>query len=135
MNRFSLALVSATQQHQADGVTAFVGEDPSGSFGILAGHIRTITPLVFGLARYRCGEQAWQYLAIPGGLLYFVGNHLQIYTRRFLVNEDYAQISQQLQQQLLAEEQSLAETRESLARMEEAMLRRLWELGRPASHE
>ena len=135
MNRFTLTLVSATQRHQVDGVTAFVGEDPSGSFGILAGHTRTITPLVFGLARYRCDEQAWQYLAIPGGLLYFVDNHLQIFTRRFLINADYAQISEQLQQQLLAEEQSLAETRESLARMEEAMLRRLWELGRPAAYD
>lgn len=135
MNHFTLTVISATEQHRAEGVTHFVGVDPSGSFGILAGHMRTITPLVFGLARYRCGGESWQYLALPGGLLYFVDNHLKIFTRRFFIHEDYGEISRQLQQQLLAEEQNLAETRESLARMEDAMLRRLWELGRAPSRE
>ncbi|MFV8782626.1 F0F1 ATP synthase subunit epsilon [Microbulbifer sp. SA54] len=130
MNSFSLELLSATEQQQFDGVTSFVGEDASGSFGILAGHTRTIAPLVFGLARFRRGSENWQYLALPGGLLYFLDNRLQIFTRRFLIDEDYARISTLLQQQLLAEEQRLAETRESLARMEESMLRRLWELTR-----
>ncbi|WOX05596.1 F0F1 ATP synthase subunit epsilon [Microbulbifer pacificus] len=130
MNSFSLELLSATEQRRVDGVTSFVGEDASGSFGILAGHTRTIAPLLFGLARFRRGNEQWQYLALPGGLLYFLDNHLQIFTRRFLIDADYARISALLQQQLLAEEQRLVETKESLARMEESMLRRLWELSR-----
>ncbi|HEY8569375.1 F0F1 ATP synthase subunit epsilon [Microbulbifer sp.] len=130
MNTFTLELLSATEQQRFDGVTRFVGEDASGSFGILAGHTRTIAPLVFGLARFRRGSESWQYLALPGGLLYFLDNHLQIFTRRFLIDADYARISALLQQQLLAEEQRLVETKESLARMEESMLRRLWELSR-----
>ncbi|WP_226661550.1 F0F1 ATP synthase subunit epsilon [Microbulbifer aggregans] len=130
MNRFSLELLSATEQQRFDGVTSFVGEDNSGSFGILAGHTRTIAPLLFGLARFRCGSTPWQYLALPGGLLYFLDNRLQIFTRRFLIDADYERISTLLQQQLLAEEQRLVETKESLARMEESMLRRLWELSR-----
>lgn len=130
MNSFSVELLSATEQQRFDGVTSFVGEDNSGSFGILAGHTRTIAPLLFGLARFRCGSAPWQYLALPGGLLYFLDNRLQIFTRRFLIDADYERISTLLQQQLLAEEQRLVETKESLARMEESMLRRLWELSR-----
>ncbi|WGL17124.1 F0F1 ATP synthase subunit epsilon [Microbulbifer bruguierae] len=130
MNSFMLELLSATEQQRFDGVTSFVGEDASGSFGILAGHTRTIAPLVFGLARFRRGRENWQYLALPGGLLYFLDNRLQIFTRRFLLDADYARISALLQQQLLVEEQRLVETKESLARMEESMLRRLWELSR-----
>ncbi len=122
MKTCSLQLLSATEQQQIDGVTSFVGEDASGSFGILAGHARCITTLVFGLARFRRGEKDWQYLALPGGLLYFVDNRLQICTRHFLIDSDYERISELLQQQLLVEEQSLYEMKESLRRMEESLL-------------
>lgn len=130
MKTFALQLLSPTQQQQIDGVTSFVGEDDSGSFGILAGHLRSMTPLVFGLARFRCGEEDWQYLALPGGLLYFLDNRLYIYTRHYLIDRDYGRISRLLQRKLLAEEQSLQDTKESLRRMEESVLRQLWELGR-----
>lgn len=130
MKTFSLQLLSAIEQQQIDGVTSFVGEDASGSFGILAGHARSITSLVFGLARFRRDEEEWQYLALPGGLLYFVDNRLQICTRHFLIDSDYERISELLQQQLVAEEQDLMEMKESLQRMEESLLRRLWEAGR-----
>ena len=130
MNTFSLHLLSATEQKEVHGVTSFVGEDASGSFGIQAGHARSMTSLVFGLARYRCGDEAWQYLALPGGLLYFVENHLSICTRHYLVDRDYSRISRLLQEQLLVEEQGLRETKRSLRRLEESVLRRLYEIGR-----
>ena len=38
----------------------FVGEDTSGSFGILADHSRMMTTLVVGLARFRIGDTNWQ---------------------------------------------------------------------------
>ena len=130
MNIFALELLSAAEQRRIEGVVSFVGEDASGSFGIQAGHERAITVLLFGLARFRCAEADWQYLALPGGLLYFVDNHLQICTRHFLIDSDYDVISDRLQKQLLAEERDLQKTKESLRRMEESVLRRLWELGR-----
>ncbi|SDK18900.1 F0F1 ATP synthase subunit epsilon [Microbulbifer yueqingensis] len=132
MRGFSLELLSATGQRRMDGVVSFVGEDASGSFGILAGHVRSMTSLLFGLARFRCASEEWQYLAVPGGLLYFVDNHLQICCRRFLVDSDYERISTLLQQQLLSEEQALREMKESLRRMEESVLKRLWDISRPA---
>jgi len=127
---FTLLLQDATRAERIEGVTSFVGEDGSGSFGILADHARTILVLVMGLARFRIGDADWQYLAAPGAVLYFRANVLTISTRRYLLDEDYLRISQALQQQLLAEEESLRSTRESLRRMEEQVLKRLWEMSR-----
>ena len=130
MSSLELSLRDGRTLATVTGVTSFVGEDPSGAFGIMAGHDRFITSLVFGLARFRCGDAPWRYLALPGGLLYFAANHLRITTRRFLIDENYDRISGRLQAELLAEERILSGTRASLRQMEEELLRRLWQLGR-----
>ena len=127
---FTLRLQDATRTQEITGVTSFVGEDASGSFGILAGHARMLTVLITGLARFRVGPDSWQYLAVPGALLYFRDNVLTLSTRRYLLDADYTRISQALQQQLLAEEEKLHNMTTSLHRMEEAMLKRLWDMGR-----
>ncbi|MDE3119903.1 MAG: F0F1 ATP synthase subunit epsilon [Nitrospirota bacterium] len=127
---FVLHLQSATQYERLDGVTSFVGEDDSGVFGILAGHARFMTALVFGLARFRTAETSWQFLALPGALLYCVDNELFINTRRYLRDEDYTRISQALDEQLLAEETALRSLKDSLHRLEEEMFKRLWKMGR-----
>ena len=129
---FTLLLHDATRAERISGVTSFVGEDDSGSFGILAGHARMMTSLVMGLARYRVGGQPWRYLALPGALLYFRADVLSISTRRYLVDDDYVRISEALRDQLLAEERALQGTKRSLQQMEEEVLRRLWSLGRAA---
>jgi F-type H+-transporting ATPase subunit epsilon len=127
---FTLRLQDATRTEEITGVTSFVGEDASGSFGILAGHARMLTVLITGLARFRVSPDSWQYLAVPGALLYFRDNVLTLSTRRYLLDADYTRISQALQQQLLAEEEKLHSMTTSLHRMEEAMLKRLWDMGR-----
>jgi F-type H+-transporting ATPase subunit epsilon len=130
MTGFTLHLQDAARYERVEDVSAFVGEDASGSFGILAGHARLMTSLVFGLARFRIGEGDWEFLALPGALLYFVDNELYLSTRRYLRDPDYARISTALQEQLLAEEENLRGMKESLRHMEEEMLRRLWMLRR-----
>lgn len=130
MKSFTLRLQDATHAEEITGVTSFVGEDASGSFGILAGHARMMTSLVIGLARFRVGNQAWQYLALPGAVLYFHDNVLTLSTRRYLLDDDYMRISQVLEQQLLAEEEKLHTMKESLHHMEEEILKRLWKMGR-----
>jgi F-type H+-transporting ATPase subunit epsilon len=126
----SLQLFDSRQSERIDGVTSFVGEDASGSFGILPGHVRMMTTLVFGLARFRCGAKApWQYLAMPGAVLYLADDMLTLASRHYLIDEDYERISKRLAEELLAEEEELLELHESLKRMEEAMLKRMWELG------
>ena len=129
MKTFTLILQDATHTQRIEQVTSFVGEDATGSFGILAGHARMMTSLVFGLARFRAGENTWQYLALPGAVLYFSDNELSLSTRRYLVDDDYERISIALHERLLAEEKELHELKKGLHHMEEAVLRRLWEIG------
>ena len=130
MKTFRLALSDATRRETFEEVISFVGEDASGSFGILAGHARLMTPLLFGLARFRRADGRWRYLAFPGALLYFVNDELSVSTRRYLLDDDYERISAALQEQLFAEEEGLRVMKESLHRMEEELLRRMWEMHR-----
>jgi F-type H+-transporting ATPase subunit epsilon len=130
MNGYVLHLQGATGYDRVEDVTSFVGEDVSGTFGLLAGHARFMTSLVFGLARFRIGAGPWRFLAAPGALLYFVNDELFLNTRRYLLDDDHTRISGALREVLLAEEEALLETRESLRRMEEEILRRLWEMRR-----
>ncbi len=133
MKDFVLNLFDASHEQRITGVTSFVGEDASGSFGIQANHARFMTTLVFGLARFRLAAQDWQYLALPGAVVYFNNNALTISTRHFLIDTDLERISAQLEQQLLAEEEHLRASRESLQRMEQAMLKRMLTLKRKTS--
>lgn len=133
MKTFELMLFDTTHCEKISGVRSFVGEDATGSFGIQANHCRMMTALVMGLARYRTEEINWQYLAMPGAILYFKDNTLTLYTRHYLRDEDYLRISAALQDQLLAEEKQLHAMRDNLRQMEETLLKRLWELGRQGS--
>ena len=130
MSQFVLKLFDATHEQRITGVTSFVGEDASGSFGIQPNHARFMTTLVFGLARFRLGTGDWQYLALPGAVLYFNDNELTISTRHFLIDTDLERISTLLEQQLISEEENLHATRDSLHRMEQAMLKRMLSLKR-----
>lgn len=125
MNTFPLFLQGARQFERIDGVTSFVGEDATGSFALRAHHERFMSALVFGLARYRLADGDWQYLALPGALLYFVENQLFINTRRYIADTDYKRISQALTEQLLQEEEVLQGLKQNLHRLEEAMMRHL----------
>ncbi len=128
MTQFVLNLFDASHALKIDGVTSFVGKDSSGSFGIQPNHARFMTTLAFGLARFRQKEKDWQYLALPGGVLYFKNNELTLSTRHFLMDTDLERISALLDQQLITEEENLRATRISLQRMEQALLKRMMSL-------
>lgn len=133
MRMFTLVLSSATRSERIGEVLSFVGEDASGSFGILAGHGRMMTILAPGLARFRGVDQNWRYLASPGGVLYFYKDSLSISTRRYLLDDDYERIADALERQLLEEENQLRTMKESLRQMEEQVLKRMWEMSRQKS--
>jgi F-type H+-transporting ATPase subunit epsilon len=130
MKQFVLNLFDATHEQRIAGVTSFMGEDASGSFGIQPNHARFMTTLVFGLARFRLTAEDWHYLALPGAVVYFNNNELTISTRHFLIDTDLERISALLEQQLIIEEENLHASRESLHRMEQAMLKRMLTLKR-----
>lgn len=130
MKGFALVVNDGGGKREFPNVTSFVGEDASGSFGILAGHARMITSLVVGLARFRDQDEVWRYLAMPGAVLYHNDRTLTLSTRRCLIDEDYTRVSAALEQQLLAEEERLRTMKERLRRMEEQLFKRLWEIGK-----
>ncbi len=122
---FTLTLFEAAGSRRIDGVRAFIGEDHSGSFGILAGHTRLITVLTLGMARYQSSDGRWHYLAMLGGVLRFDHDELSIATRHSLQDDDYQRLSARLADELRAEEQALAATRSSMKHMEQGLLQRL----------
>jgi len=130
MRVFTLHLQSATQYERFDDAVSFVGEDASGSFGLLARHARFMTELSFGLARFRTGHGSWEYLALPGGLVYFTGNELYLSTRRYLRGQEYERLQAVLEMQFAAEEGELRVMKHSLQHLEREMLKRLVELQR-----
>lgn len=132
MNTFVLHLQSGTQYERIDDAVSFIAVDDSGSFGILAGHARMMTSLATGLARFRTADGAWRFLALPGAVLYFVDNQLYVNTRRYLHDPDYKRISKVWREELQAEEDKLRAVTESLKRLEDEMLKRLWTLQREA---
>ena len=129
MNTFAVHLLAADRYERIDGVASFVGEDKSGSFGLLARHGRFMTVITFGLARLLMADGRREYLGFPGGLLYFIDNELRISTRRYLRDTDVARITQALTRELLDEEQALHQTRQKLHRLEAEMLKRVAQLG------
>jgi len=130
MTPMVLHLESATQYERIENVVSFVGEDDSGSFGVLPGHARMMTVLATGLARFRTATGAWEYVAVPGAQLYCRDNELRLCTRRYLRDADYERIGAALRDQLLAEERALGEVRDRLRRLEEEMLKRIWMMRR-----
>lgn len=111
-----------------DKAGSFVGEDASGQFGLLAHHDRMMTVLLIGLARFYSVDHGWQYIAVPGAVLYFNNNILTLSSRRFLVDSDYSRITTLLNEQLLEEEKELHSIRTSLLEMEKTMLRLMSEM-------
>jgi len=130
MATFNLYLQSGTQYEEIPNVISFVGEDASGQFGILAHHARMIACLNYGLARFRCDNNEISYLALPGAVLYFVANKLNISTRHYIRSKNYQEIETAITETLQIEEESVRNIRETLHRLDEAMLKHLWELKR-----
>lgn len=131
MSGFVLHLQSPTQYERIDAVASFVGEDASGSFGILPHHAAFMTALAYGLCRFRSAAD-WTYVALPGGLLHFAGNELRISTRRYCRDADYARVAHVLAGDMRAEEEKLSAMVKSFRRLERGVVQRLWDLERSA---
>jgi F-type H+-transporting ATPase subunit epsilon len=125
MNTFRVHLLATDRSETIEGVAHFVGEDGTGSFGMMAHHARFMTVLVFGLARLRMVDNSRRFVGLPGGLLYFIGNELRISTSRYLLGNDAGAIADALAQQMLAEQKALAQTLSKLHQLEAQMLQRL----------
>lgn len=130
MKTFTLHVQDAVRTERIEEVVSFIGRDASGSFGILAGHERFVTVLEFGLARFRRLDRPWEYLALPEAVLYVTGDDVMICTRRFLRDDDYERIARDLDERLRVEETDLRDIKNSIHRLQQELLRRLWQVGR-----
>lgn len=130
MRVMTLHLLQGNGFELFEGVTSFVGEDVSGSFGILPGHARMITALTSGLARFRAGDDQWHYLALPGGILFGGSDSLTLCTRRYLHDTDFRCMGALLADLERLEEEAMGGIRESLRRLEEALWHSFKEINR-----
>ena len=127
---FTLHLQSASCHERIAEVASFVGQDASGSFGVLPGRADFMTVLDYGLARFRLLEGGWQYLACPGAVLSFADDQLFLNTRRYLRDDDYDRVLHLLTGQLADEEKALKAVKDNLQRLEQELFRRLRQLDR-----
>ena len=130
---FVIDLYDDRHHTRLDQIIQFIGEDDSGWFGIKAHHQHFMTSLRTGLARLQHDDAHWEYLAFPGALLRFENNILTLVTRRFWRHDNVEHIRQVLSDNLQQEQQSSIQLRQSLAHMEENMLRRIQELQKQQS--
>ena len=75
----------------------------------------------------------WNIWRLPGGVLYFVGNELRITTTHFMRSSSLDEISAALDRQLRQEEEELHDIKQSLHRLDEEILCRMFELKRKRS--
>jgi F-type H+-transporting ATPase subunit epsilon len=130
MKTFCLHLISMTRSESIADVVRFTGRDAAGSFGILANAYRRMTVLAFGLAHFQNASGQVEYLALPGGLLHFVENELRIATTNFVRSSGLEEISAALDRQLRQEEAELRDIKQSLHRLDEEIMKRMYELKR-----
>ncbi len=131
MTTFAMVLQGSTQHEIIPDVREFIGEDESGSFGLLGKHERFMTVLTFGLARFSSGPDGqWRFLALPEALVYFSRNILQVTTRRYFLDDSYDRISDRLNLELRAEEEAIADIKSGLRRIEQELLQRVMDFTR-----
>ena len=112
---FLLQLMSPTKLEQIDGIVSFIAKDASGSFGILANAGRRITAFRSEWHRFEESDGSVEYLALPGGVLYFSDNVLKIATTSFVRSPSIEEISAALDQKIRFEEESIREIKRSSA--------------------
>lgn len=124
--------MSPVQLDQIDDIESFTAKDASGSFGILANAYRRITALSFGMATLRKADGTSEYLALPGGVLYFASNELRIATTTFVRSRNRDEITTALEKKIRVEEETIRDLKRSLHQLDEEILKRLSSMGRLA---
>lgn len=124
--------MSPIQLVQIDDIVSFTAKDASGSFGLLANAFRRITALSFGMTSLRRADGSLEYLALPGGVLYFASNELRIATTTFVRSQSRDEITAALDKKIRLEEENIRDLKRSLHQLDEEILRRLSSMGRLA---
>ncbi len=113
-------------------VTSVRAEDESGSFGLLPRHDRFVTVLTVSVLTYRTDDGAEHFVAVRGGtLLMMDGATVRVATREAATSDDLAQLESAVLQRMRATEQSEADSRAAVRRLEAAAIRQLARYAHP----
>jgi F-type H+-transporting ATPase subunit epsilon len=125
MRTFSVNIYSSNLTEQFNDITAFYGKGDDGYFGILAGGERRIYTLSYGLSRIKHENGDTEYLALPGGLIYFKDNIMSVTTRSIMRSSDLNEITSALEKKMKLEEENIGEIKKNLHEVDQEILRRL----------
>lgn len=128
MRTFGLALLDSHGENRFARVRQFVGADASGVFGILPGHETMVAVLRYGLARFLDDTGVWHYVALPGGVLRFSDNALSIASVRYFLGDEPGALVDGLASEMARNDSELSTARQTLAKIDRALLRRLADL-------
>jgi F-type H+-transporting ATPase subunit epsilon len=128
MTTFTVTLLDGRGAERFESITGFVAADASGSFGLLAGHAKMVSVLRYGLARFVDNAGNWRYIALPGGVLRFADNQLQVSTVRYFLGEERSRIVEQLAGAMARVDSDVRTARATLDEIEHSLMRRLIEL-------
>jgi len=131
MNTFTLELSDSGQTQSFEHITQFIGADGSGFFGVLAGHAPFVAVLRYGLARFQDEDGTWHYMALPGGVLQFTNNRLMVTSVQCFLGDDRDILVEQLAAAMETENSDIHNARATLAQIEQSLMRRLMQLGKP----
>lgn len=125
MKTFRLHLMSPQKEEWIEDAVSFTARDLSGSFSLLADAARRMTVLTFGLAQVRTAGEKTEYLALPGGLLYFLRNEIRLAATNYVRDSSYETITAALNRDIQKGEAEILETKKSIRRLDDEILKRL----------
>lgn len=130
MSNFNLLLQDISNQWQSNNIHSFIGQDSSGSFGIMAEHELFVTCLQPGIARFRDGDGKWTYLAQPGSVIVFRENQLRLSTSQFILSEEHGLLVQKMETLWRDIYQNMNSSKRITTQMEHALARKLADVNR-----
>ena len=128
MNGFRLSLLDCRGSDHFEHVNQFIGADATGTFGVLAGHAPMVAVLRYGLARFLDDVGKWRYVALPGGILRFSHNAMSLVAVRYFHGDDPGTLVERLAQEMAQDDSELSAARQTMAKIDQALLRRLTEV-------
>jgi len=112
---------------EADGVRHVRVEDATGGFGIQRGHAAFVTIVATSVVTWRDADGREHHVAVRGGVLSVFGDVVGIATTEAVTGDDLAQLERDVIARFRREEVVERTARGGVARLETAVIRRIYE--------
>ena len=110
-----------------DGVRHVRAEDATGSFGIQPHHAPLTTILAISVVTWRDADAREHHVAVRGGVLLVSGDVVVVATRDAVIGDDLVQLERDVVARFRREEVGEQTARGGAARLETAVIRRIYE--------